>query len=296
MKRDKWSSATRLRKTGHTMPLPLPLTETTVDGPKTVRWVLEAADCKALAVQRIARLGIDEAVAPYERVRLHPGGSFMMICVEGSGRVLLDGRWLTIGAGWACMAPPRVPNAFHALTRKPWRFLWLRYDEPMFVTPLVSAASPVRVKVMAAQLQRVWEGLRGEWESSRDSKALHHWIELVQHHARRLAEPWRRDERLRSLWAKVHASIADDWSVASLAHEAHVSEEHFRRLCWKELGRSPIAHLTSLRIRAAQAMLASNQDKQEVIAQMVGYRSPIAFSRAFRRWVGCLPSEYRARV
>jgi AraC-like DNA-binding protein len=273
-----------------------PLTETTIDGPKTVRWVLEAADCKALAVPRIARLGIDEAVAPYERVRLHPGGSFMMICVRGSGRVLLDGRWLTMDEGWACMAPPRVPNAFHALTGKPWCFLWLRYDEPLFVAPLVSAASPVRVKVDAPQLQRVWEGLRGEWEGTRDSKALHHWIELVQHHARRLAEPWRRDERLRTLWARVQSSIAEDWSVASLAHEAHVSEEHFRRLCWKELGRSPIAHLTSLRIQAAQTMLAANQDKQEVIAQMVGYRSPIAFSRAFKRWVGCLPSEYRARV
>ena len=296
MKRDKWSSATRLRKAAHSMPLPLPLTETTIDGPKTVRWVLEAADCKALAVQRIARLGIDEAVAPYERVRLHPGGSFMMICVEGSGRVLLDGRWLMIGAGWACMAPPRVPNAFHALPGKAWQFLWVRFDEPSFVTPLISAASPVRVKVDAAQLQRVWEGLRGEWLGSCDAKALHHWVELVQHHVRSLAEPWRRDERLRNLWIKVSERIDQDWSLDQLAHEAHVSEEHFRRLCWKELGRSPMAHLTSLRIQAAQHLLTANNDKQEVIARLVGYTSPIAFARAFKRWVGCHPSEYRARV
>ena len=42
----------------------LPSQDITIDGPKSVRWVLEAADCKALAVQRIARLGMDEAVAP----------------------------------------------------------------------------------------------------------------------------------------------------------------------------------------------------------------------------------------
>ena len=273
-----------------------PNQEITVDGPKTARWVLEAADCKALAVQRIARLGIDTAVAPYERVRLHPGGSFLMVCVEGSGRMLLDGRWQTIGKGIACMAPPRVPNAFHALPGKTWRFLWVRYEEPAFVAPLVSAASPVRVKVDVDQLLYVWEGLRAEWQSTRDSKALHHWIELVQHHARRLAEPWRRDERLRVLWTKVEQRIADDWSVAKLAHAAHVSEEHFRRLCWKELGRSPIAHLTSLRVQAAQNLLTTTNDKQEVIAKLVGYQSPIAFSRAFKRWVGCHPSEYRARI
>ena len=272
-----------------------PLTETTIDGAKTTHWVVEAAECRALAAHRIARLGIDHAVAPYARVRLAPGGSFFMIVLNGSGRVLLDGRWQTVSAGWACMAPPRVPNAFLALPRQSWDFLWMRYDEPSFVSPQVSAASPLKVKVDVDQLQRVWEGLRGEWDFSRDARALHHWIELVHHHARRLAEPWRRDERLRLLWEEVQSRLIEDWTLKALAHAAHVSEEHFRRLCWKELGRSPMAHLTSLRMQAAQTLLVSTKDKQETIAQLVGYRSPIAFARAFKRWVGCHPSEYRAR-
>lgn len=279
------------------MPDDIPaLIETTCDGPKTTRWVLEAADCRALATHRIARLGMDDAAAPYARVRLSPGGSFIMICTGGSGRMLLDGRWHQVSTGSVCMAPPRVPNAFHSLPGKRWQFLWVRYDEPPFVSPLVSAASPVRIKVDAGQFQRIWEGLRSEWDSARDARALHHWIELLQHHARRLAEPWRRDERLRRLWEEVGSRLDEDWTLASLAHAAHVSEEHFRRLCWKELGRSPMAHLTSLRIQAAQQLLSNTQDKQETIALLVGYRSPIAFSRAFRRWVGCLPSDYRSRA
>ena len=272
-----------------------PLIETTVDGAKTTRWVMEAGDCRALAVHRIARLGIDQAVAPYERVRLAPSGSFFMIVLKGSGRVLLDGRWQTVSAGWACMAPPRVPNAFHALPRQSWHFLWMRYDEPSFVSPQVSATSPLKVKVDVHQLQRIWEGLRGEWDSARDPQALHHWIELVHHHTRRLSEPWRRDDRLRLLWEEVQSRLVEDWTLKALAHAAHVSEEHFRRLCWKELGRSPMAHLTSLRMQAAQSLLVSTKDKQETIAILVGYRSPIAFARAFKRWVGCHPSEYRAR-
>lgn len=271
-----------------------PLVETTVDGARTRRWVLEAAECRALAVHRMARLGLDEAVAPYERVRLSPGGSFVLVTVEGGGRVLLDGRWQTTGPGWACLAPPRVPNAFHALPRQTWKFLWLRYDEPEFITPLVSAGSPVRVKVDAAQLHLIWQGLRGEWEGARDARALHHWIELLHHHARRLAEPWRKDERLRTLWQQVQSRLEEDWTLASLAHAAHVSEEHFRRLCWRELGRSPMAHLTSLRMQAARALLADSGEKLESVAIRVGYRSTIAFSRAFRRWAGCLPSDYRS--
>lgn len=271
------------------------LQEITRDGPKTRRWLLEVGQCRALSIHRIARLGIEEAKAPYERVRLSPKGSFIMICLGGRGRVLLDGHWHTVSAGTACLAPPRVPNAFHALKGSPWHFIWARYDEPAFVTPLVSASSPVKLKVDAGQLRRIWEGLRDETAGGGEAQALHHWVELLQHHMRRLAEPWKRDERLRILWQRVEEKLAEDWTLASLAHAAHVSEEHFRRLCWKELGRSPMAHLTSLRIRAAQQMLSNTHDKQEVVAVQVGYRSPIAFSRAFRRWAGCLPSEYRAR-
>lgn len=279
-----------------TRPLPgLPLAETTVDGSRTQRWCLEACDCPALAAVRLARVGIDDAWHPYRRVRLQPAGSFVMVCVQGSGRVLLDGRWQTLSAGQACLAPPRGVNAFHAVPGKRWRFLWARYDEPAFVSPLVSAASPVRLKVDADQFAHVWQGLRGEWLGARDSHALHHWIELLHLQLRRLAKPWQKDERLRRLWDEVEARLAEDWTVASLAHAAHVSQEHFRRLCWKELGRSPMAHLTSLRIRAAQQLLTRSDDKQEFIARQVGYQSPIAFARAFQRWVGCLPSDYRSR-
>jgi AraC-like DNA-binding protein len=270
--------------------------ETTVTGRHSRCWCLEAAECPALAAMRLARVGIDDAIHPYRRVRLQPAGSFVMVCVAGSGRVLLDGRWQNLSAGQACLAPPRVINAFHAVQGGRWRFLWARYDEPPFVTPLVSAASPVRLKVDAAQFAHIWEGLRGEWQDGRDSHALHHWIELLQLQLRRLAKPWQKDERLRRLWDDVAARLAEDWTVAALAHAAHVSQEHFRRLCWRELGRSPMAHLTSLRMRAAQQFLTRGDDKQEFVAHQVGYRSPIAFARAFQRWVGCLPSEYRSRA
>src|SRR5436190_10824101 len=91
----------------------LHLTETTIDGRGTRRWVLEAAECAELAACRIARVGIDDAVPPYERVRLRPAGSFLLAGLAGEGRVLLDGRWQRITAGEVCMAPPRVVNAFH---------------------------------------------------------------------------------------------------------------------------------------------------------------------------------------
>ena len=139
------------------------LIETTIDGPRTRRWVLESKDCRELAAHRIARMGIDDAAHPYQRVRRSPSGSFVMVCTGGKGRILLDGRWQTVGAGTVCMAPPRVLNAFLVPRGSRWSFCWLRFDEPEPVSPLVGAASPVRLQG-GSDLVRAMEGLRAEWD------------------------------------------------------------------------------------------------------------------------------------
>ncbi len=270
-------------------------TETTIDGANTKRWALNASDCPELSAHRIARIGVDDAAAPYRRVRLYPAGSFLIACFAGRGRVLLDGRWQIIRAGTVCMAPPRVLNAFAAVSGHRWAFAWVRYDEPATVHPLVGAASPVRVRTSAEELRRVIEGLRAEWVGTRDARALHHWIELLHNYTRRLAQPWQVNERLWKLWEWVGKEVSSDWSLESLAARCHMSKENLRRVCLRELGRSPMQQLTYMRMQRAQELLERTSDKLEVIAEAVGYDSALVFSRAFKRWVGCNPSEYRGQ-
>lgn len=265
-----------------------------LDGPGTKRWCLAACECKTLEVHRIARLGIDDARHPYQRVRLQSEGSFVMVVLEGAGQVLLEGRWQTLAAGWAAMAPPRVMNAFHAVANRPWRFAWVRYQEPSYVSPVVNAGSPLRVKVDAAQHGRIWEGLREELVGGGEQRTVHHWVELLHLHVQRLTEPWRSEQRLRAVWDEVVLRLGEEWSISTLAKLGHVSEEHLRRLCWKELGRSPAAHLTFMRMQAARQLLSTSRDKVDFIARAVGYSTAEAFSRAFSRWAGCSPGEYRA--
>jgi transcriptional regulator GlxA family with amidase domain len=50
-----------------------------------------------------------------------------------------------------------------------------------------------------------------------------------------------------------------------------------------------------MRMQRARELLDTTDDKLEAIAPRVGYRSPIAFSRAFARTVGVMPSDYRGR-
>ena len=84
---------------------------------------------------------------------------------------------------------------------------------------------------------------------------------------------------------------AAEWTLPALAAKVHMSTEHLRRLCLRELGRTPVQQLTYLRMQRAKELLENSDDKLEAIAPAVGYLSALVFSRAFKRWIGCTPTE-----
>jgi AraC-like DNA-binding protein len=277
-------------------PAPLPKwQETTIDGPHTKRWALDATQCAELKAHRIAWLGIDTVHAPYSRVRLSPSGSFILACLEGEGRVLLEGRWERVAAGSLCLAPPRVLNAFHAVRGRRWSFAWIRYQEDAWVKPLVGSDSPLRLTQGAEDLGRVLAGLRAEWQGERDAGLVRHWVSLVHGFAERLARPWRSGSRVAVLWETVARDLTADWKLTRLAAKCSLSAEHLRRVCRRELGRTPMEHVTYMRIQRAQELLETTEDKLDAIAPQVGYHSAVVFSRAFARYVGMTPSQYRDR-
>lgn len=266
-----------------------------MDGTRSRLWKVNVGEYPELAAFRLARVGIDETRAPYRRVRIRPAGSFILASLAGEGRILLEGRWLPVKAGQVVMAPPRVLNAFYTPTGRAWDFAWMRFDEPQWVRPIVGVASPLRVAIGAEDLGRVLLGLRAELAQARDPAVIHHWINLAHAHARRLSHAWRGNERLWRLWEEVGAQIAEPWKLDSLAAKCHVSPEHLRRICHHELGRSPMEHLTFMRMQRAQELLENADEKLETIAKMVGYSSAVVFSRAFVRCIGVKPSTYRGR-
>ncbi len=271
------------------------LRETTVNGTRTQLAMLTAEHCAPLRLHRIAHVGWADAAVPFRRVRLQPSGSYVLVCVSGEGRILLDGRWQHCRQGMACLAPPRVLNAFHSVPGKRWRICWVRYDEPAGIRPVVSAASPVKARCDARVMACAIEGLMAESAGRADARLAHHWIELIHAQAQRLARPWHLNERLWQVWKKAEANLAADWSARELAKLAHCSEEHLRRLCLRELGRSPMQQLTSLRMQRAAELLERTDDKLEVIAAAVGYGNAFGLSKVFKKWIGTSPSEYRAK-
>ncbi|MGJ8723595.1 MAG: helix-turn-helix transcriptional regulator [Roseibacillus sp.] len=169
----------------------------------------------------------------------------------------------------------------------------MRYSESNETRPVVTALSPV-VGVFAPQsMQAAVTGLHAECLASQNLSALHHWSELIHHYVLQFAQPHSSDERLWRVWEKVEGDLNYAWSLDELARIECMSSEHLRRLCKSELGRSPMQHLTHLRLQKARQLLSTTEDKVEVIAKQVGYESVTSFSNTFRKWIGFPPAHFR---
>ncbi len=259
-------------------------------------WLSGAPVCGALAQHRIAHLGVCTAHPPYRIVRVKQSGTYFMACLAGEGRILVDGRWRTCRAGMACLLPPHLLNAFHAVPGKKWEFVWVRYQAVPERRPIVMAGSPVLARFDGAPLRQAALGLAAECASPAGSPAaVHHWVELIQGYVLQFAQPWQMDERLSRLWEKVALHPGAPWTATRLAREASMSAEHLRRLTTTQLGRSPMRHVTWLRMRRAAELLATTDEKIESIARAVGHQNPFVFSTTFKKWIGWRPSEHRAR-
>ena len=258
-------------------------------------WIAGFPECPALNQYRIIHVGIMEAVAPTRIVRTKQTTTYFLACFGGKGKVLIDGRWRACGAGFACLLPAHTLNAFEAVPGVRWEFCWVCYQQPAEQRPIADTASPVMARFESLPLHSAILGLLHECDGPAQPAMIQHWVELIHGYVLRFAQPREHDDRLRLLWERVTARLADLWTLVRLAREAGYSKEHLRRLCQRQLGRSPIHQVTYLRMRRAAELLNANERTIEAIAQEVGYQNPFVFSNAFTKWIGWRPSEYRRK-
>lgn len=88
-------------------------------------------------------------------------------------------------------------------------------------------------------------------------------------------------------------NYAKDISVEEYARNLGFGKSYFQQ-CFRELtGESPLQYILKLRLAAAQSLLENTPDPVCEIAEQVGFRDALYFSRLFRKHLGLSPREYR---
>lgn len=86
------------------------------------------------------------------------------------------------------------------------------------------------------------------------------------------------------------------FGMGAVAEVAGVSTPTLIRMFRTCLGKSPMEHVTEMRMELAKTLLESTGLPVKEIAERVGYNDPLYFSNAFRNYVGISPRAYRASV
>lgn len=260
-------------------------------------WVGDAPICELLKSHHISHVGLMWARPPFTVIREDASGTFALAGLEGRGEILIDGDWREVKEGEICLQPAFAHTGIRASTEDVWSFAWVRYEESRETSPILSSNSPVIHSGSVLGLKHSIAGLHEEMTRRRSEKAMqHHWVELIHGFVKQAARSYLEDDRLWRIWEVVEKDLTRNWKLVDLAEIGCVSPEHLRRLCQKQLGRSPVQQVTYLRMCRAVEFLTTTDEKMEAIAHAVGYENPFTFSNAFKRWTGIRPTDYRERA
>jgi AraC-like DNA-binding protein len=126
------------------------------------------------------------------------------------------------------------------------------------------------------------------------------FVEVIRMHMDQLASNntgWLaglRDPLVGRALTLLHARPAYAWTLEELATEAGSSRSALAERFAHLTGYPPIQYLTQWRMQLAAKRLTETNVKVAAVAEAVGYDSEAAFSRAFKKFTGCSPSEWRS--
>lgn len=258
-------------------------------GSNTRELILGTNSCPTLIPTGITLVGTSEAKSGFRFERPSPGFVQILACLSGEGEVLVNSEWQPCNVGQAYITPQRKPHAYRAVGRHFWRVAWVMYGEDS----VTLEEDPTLKTVDAALLETTFLGLYREQNTTAEHAVLASWAHLLDTTARRMLARRVHDPRMSELWEIIAGDLARLWTLEEMAQVANLSPEHLRRLCHATFHRSPMRHLTYLRMRHASELLAVSDEKIGVIGQKVGYDNPFAFSSAFKREIGMAPSACR---
>ena len=259
---------------------------------------LTSEEIPALAAARIHWVGIANIhYKPRRRPIDIAQHRILQITMSGTGRCLVNGRWVSMPAGAAYIIPKGAEWAWrYEATDKPWEQLFVVL-EPEFelAKSWDHAKSFIRRRCDPTDLAWTYRQLYKETLGKSRLPILVNLCEIVACLSREIFEGDEHRYLLSNLWVVVANDLSRTWTLDSLSKEAGMCQEKLRMLCHNETGRSPIAQVTYLRMRQAALLIKEGHLKVKQIGAFVGYDNPFNFSLAFKRHYGMSPAHFRKK-
>lgn len=237
---------------------------------------LQTGDCFLLPTGRPLRLASDLALAPIDASAFYATGrNGGIVLFNGGGSCFIVGGHFTLEAGPARILLGTLPPIVHLQTESDkaalrWSLERMRQElrEQRPGGDLVTQQLAHMMLVQALRLHLEGGGAGVGWMSALT------------------------DKQLSSAMNAMHENPAHRWTLQTLAERAGMSRTIFALRFRKIVGSSPMEYLTRWRMFLAGERLQHTSDAVSEVALALGYESESAFSKAFKRVMGCSPRQY----
>lgn len=206
---------------------------------------------------------------------------------------------------------PGVPFSYQADKTNPWEYSWVGFTGSGAGELLraigVSAERPFTCQT-TGQAFSYYEMsrralLKNEYPSLTDLECSAYLklllIALGKSNPEHIAEPGGNQsetEKLVKYAARVlKTQYANPMAIESLADSVGYHRSYFSKIFADYYGKSPKQYLKAVRMGQAELLLVSTPLAILQVAESVGYRDPLYFSKQFQKWSGMPPSEYRKK-
>jgi len=267
--------------------------------------LLAAPEC--LYASTIRKKAGDVSVIPLHRHEEH--GELLLI-VEGAAWYEIGNVAVSAKKGDLVFFPPGVwhrersdatgPFAFHYVGYKGLRVEGCRPDCLLPPDRPNVIASKDRFPLLRERFERLIEECRSP--SPERERASDAWLALLVVETLRLTRYRTNAERRLSAERTVRLAMRfieerypHPLALETIADAVHLSPFHLTRLFRETTDTAPIQYLIRCRMEAAMRLLSGTDDSVERIAEQVGYVSPGAFYRQFKKAVGTSPGDYRKK-
>lgn len=155
---------------------------------------------------------------------------------------------------------------------------------------------------LSAELQELWKielpQLNDAIEQFDTIEELYaEWFHLLEEVSQRMAGI--REDRsthavMNQIRSYVETHYADpELSLTSLSEQFQLHASHVSRAFKEEFGEKFVDYLVKIRMEQAKKLLQSSRDSVQDIGSKVGYTHAISFIRAFKKYTGVTPGDYR---
>lgn len=254
-------------------------------------WVSRAEEVP-VAYAAEDRVPVDTRPAPLLEFALHTSGSESLIEVAGLRRTSVAGNLVILNAHFGNRGTPR----------RQWGFWCLSLDDrtcpdqTLGRAPLLEVAPlrhPARVLAQLEEVGRVYTHGAETRAYRLKAEVLRLLAELYEN-CGYASRPPVTSPACQAALDYMDEHLADaSLDLPRIGRAASLSVAQLCRVFQRDVGASPMKHLTRLRVARARDLLRKTTLNVSEVARTVGFTDPLHFSRVFRRHEGTPPSVGR---